>query len=307
MTTSGAPAAEAARLLMPDYLVDAVASPALGYRDGPSQCPLDAVEFYVPPYLGSPDALTVLDHMPRLRVVQLLTAGFEDALAAVPAGVRLCNAAGVHDASTAELAVGLMIASLRGIDAFARAMPTGRWLPDRHRALADSSVLVIGAGGVGRAIAARTGAFEARVTLVGRTARPGVRGVDELPRLLGAADVVVLAVPLDDSTRGMVDAAFLRRLPDAALVVNVARGAVVDTEALLAETASGRLCAALDVTDPEPLPPEHGLWQVPNVLITPHVGGNSSAFLPRARALVAQQVRRFVTGEEPANTVGWGR
>ncbi len=294
------------RALVPDYLGDVDGLPVTTYARSPTECPLDEVEFYVPPYLGGPDAFAAMARMPRLRVVQLLTAGFDSALPAVPAGVAVCNAAGVHDASTAELAVALTLASLRGLDDFARAMPSGRWLPGRRPALADKTVLIVGAGGVGRAVAARVRAFDATAVLVGRSARTGVHGRDELPALLPTADVVVLAVPLDESTRGLVDDRFLQSLSDGALVVNVARGPVVDTEALTAHVAAGRLRAALDVTDPEPLPTDHRLWQVPGVLISPHVGGNTSAFLPRAVALVSAQLRRIAAGLAPHHVVGYG-
>jgi phosphoglycerate dehydrogenase-like enzyme len=255
------------------------------------------VVFYVPRYMGPAEDLALMAHMPNLAVVQLLTAGFENALRHLPPRVTLCNAGGVHDASTAELAVGLTIASLRGLDAFARAMPSGAWLYGRREALADKRVLVIGAGGVGQAIRRRLEPFEAEVVLAGRTARPGVHAASDVPALLPTADVVILALPLAEDTHRMVDTAFLARMADGALLVNVARGAVVDTDALTDQVASGRLRAALDVTDPEPLPPDHPLWGLPGVLISPHVGGNTSAFLPRARRLVAEQLRRFAAGQ----------
>lgn len=255
------------------------------------------VVFYVPHYMGPADDLALMSRMPNLRVVQLLTAGFDNALQHLPSGVTLCNAGGVHDASTAELAVGLTIASLRGLDAFARAMPSGAWLYGRREALADKRVLVLGAGGVGRAIQRRLEPFEAEVVLVGRSARPGVHAAGDVPALLPAADVVILALPLTEATHHLVDTAFLSSMADGALLVNVARGAVVDTAALVEQVASGRIRAALDVTDPEPLPPDHPLWALPGVLISPHVGGNTSAFLPRARRLVAEQLGRFARGE----------
>lgn len=260
---------------------------------------LDQVRFFVPMYggRGSAESLSPLIRMPNVEVVQLLTAGYEHALPFVPDDATLCNAAGVHDASTAELAVGLILASLRGIDVAARDMTDATWRHEHRRSLADCRVVIIGAGGVGRAIAARLEPFETDVVLVGRTSRDGVRAIDELPQLLPSAEVVVLAVPLDDSTRGMVDADFLALLPSGALVVNVARGPVVDHEALLAETSSGRLLAALDVTDPEPLPVDHALWGTPGVLITPHLGGDTTAFHPRARRLVAGQLARWATGQ----------
>ena len=143
--------------------------------------------------------------------------------------------------------------------------------------------------------------FECDVTVVGRTARPGVLGVEDLPRLLPEYDVVVLAVPLDESTRGMVDAEFLARMRDGALIVNIARGAVADTDAMLAE--AGRLRFALDVTDPEPLPADHPLWRAPGVLISPHVGGNTTAFLPRIGRLVRDQILRWESGAPLLNVV----
>jgi phosphoglycerate dehydrogenase-like enzyme len=264
---------------------------------------LEEVAFYVPGYMCPDDELALMAHMPRLQVVQLLTAGFDAARAHLPPGVTLCNAGGVHDASTAELGVGLILASLRGIDDFARAMPSGQWAHSRREALVDKRVLVIGAGGVGTAVRNRIQAFEADVVMVGRTARPGVHPVEDLPSLLPDADVVVLTLPLDERTRGLVDAAFLSRLAEGALLVNLSRGPVVDTDALVAAVGSGRIRAALDVTDPEPLPAGHPLWSLPGVLISPHVGGNSSAFLPRARRLVSEQLQRFALGQPLASIV----
>lgn len=260
---------------------------------------LDRVRFFVPMYggRGSAESLTPIERMRSVEIVQLLTAGYEHAVPFVPPGVTLCNAAGVHDASTAELAVGLILASLRGLDSAARDMSGGIWRHEHRVSLADRRVVVIGAGGVGRAVAARLAPFETDVVLVGRSQRDGVRAIADLPVLLPQTEVLVLAVPLDDSTLGMVDADFLARLPDGALVVNVARGLVVDQAALLAETSTGRLRAALDVTDPEPLPAEHGLWRSPGVLITPHLGGDTTAFHPRARRLVSEQLARWAVGE----------
>ncbi len=272
---------------------------------GSSELPADLsqVGFYVPAYMGSRNSLEIVAHMPNLEVVQLLTVGFDAALEHVPDHVILCNAVGVHDASTAELAVALVLASLRGIDDFARAMPQGEWIHNRRPSLADRRVGVIGAGGVGQAIANRLNAFEAEVTIVARSQRPGVIAISELPSLLPEVDVVILAVPLNASTTGLVDDSFLSQMRDGALLVNVARGGVVDTQALVQHTQQGRIRAALDVTDPEPLPPEHPLWRIPGVLISPHVGGDTSAFLPRARALVEKQISRWHRGEPLAHVV----
>jgi phosphoglycerate dehydrogenase-like enzyme len=260
-----------------------------------------AISVVVAPYLGHA-SLEVLAQVPHLRLVQTLSAGYEHVLPHLPDGVALVNAVGVHDASTAELAVGLTLAALRGLPGFVLAQSREQWRPQRSRSLADRRVLVVGYGGVGRAVAARLRPFEVSLTAVASRARPAgpdgqpVLGVDELPALLGDHDVVVLTVPLSDSTRGMVDAAFLAAMPDGALLVNVARGGVVVTDALLAELTAGRLVAALDVTDPEPLPAGHPLWSAPGVLVSPHVGGATTAMRPRALALLTEQLERLATG-----------
>ncbi|MDQ1247005.1 MAG: hypothetical protein QG597_1374 [Actinomycetota bacterium] len=150
---------------------------------------------------------------------------------------------------------------------------------------------------MGQAIGARLAPFDVDLVPVARSSRTGVNGVEELDALLPSADIVVLAVPLTDATRGLLNARRLALLPDDALVVNVARGPVIDTDALLAEVSTGRLRAALDVTDPEPLPADHPLWRAPGVLITPHIGGDTTAFPPRAQALLTAQLRRYCAGE----------
>ena len=284
--------------LLPESVQPPTAAVALWVVDqvGSFAADPESIGFYVPTYMGPPSCYEVIARLPNLQVVQLLTAGYEPALPFVRPGVTLCIAAGVHDASTAELAVGLVLASLRGIDDFARAMPQGEWRGGRREALADKHIVVLGAGGVGQAVGRRLAPFEVEVSLVGRTARPGVLAREHLPELLPTADVVVLAVPLSTETAGLVNDAFLAAMPAGSLLVNVSRGAVVDTDALVAHTTSGRIRAALDVTDPEPLPPDHPLWRMPGVLISPHVGGNTSAFLPRARRLVAEQLDRWAGG-----------
>jgi phosphoglycerate dehydrogenase-like enzyme len=278
---------------------------AIDVYDGHGEPPdsIAEVEFYVPPYMGAAHTVELVTSMPSLRVVQTLTAGVENVQPFVRPGVTLCNARGVHDASTAELGVGLIIASLRGFPDFVRAQETHRWLLGRRPSLADKRVLIIGYGAIGQALERRLTPFECEVVKVNRTPRDGALGMDQLPDLLPTADVVVLLIPLTEETRGLVDAKFLAMLKDGALVVNIARGPVVDTDALLAELERGRLLAALDVTDPEPLPAEHPLWDAPGLLLSPHVGGNTSAFVPRGRALVSAQLRRWVAGEPLENTV----
>ncbi|UGY93766.1 2-hydroxyacid dehydrogenase [Streptomyces gobiensis] len=278
------------------------------YWNGQEDFPADPARcvFYVVPYMKRPDVvLRPLRAMTGIQVVQTLTAGIDDVAPAVrqlPAGARLCNARGVHDASTAELALTLTLASLRGIPGAVHDQAAQRWQPDLRPALADKTVLIVGYGAVGSAIENRLIPFEVeRVDRIARTARQSERGPvhsrTELPRLLPDADVVVLSTPLTDDTRQLVDADFMTRMKDGALLVNVARGGVVDTKALLAELERGRLRAALDVTDPEPLPAGHPLWRAPGTLITPHIGGFTSAFLPRAKKLLRTQLKRFEAGE----------
>ncbi|MFD9323805.1 2-hydroxyacid dehydrogenase [Streptomyces sp. NPDC060053] len=281
-----------------------------GEEDFPAD-PADCV-FYVVPYM-KPAGLgqRPLPAMTSLEVVQTLSAGIDHvvpALASLRAGVRLCNARGVHEASTAELTLTLILASLRGIPDFVRAQDRGEWLGGFRPALADKNVLIVGYGSIGSAIEDRLVPFEvARVARVARswrtTARGPVHPIAELPALLPDADVVILCTPLNESTLGLVDADFLARMKDGALLVNVARGGVVDTKALLTEVESGRLTAALDVTDPEPLPPGHPLWSAPGVLVSPHVGGPTSAFLPRAVRLLVDQLGRFVNREPLRNVI----
>ncbi|MFJ1702579.1 2-hydroxyacid dehydrogenase [Kitasatospora sp. NPDC088346] len=278
-----------------------------GSGEPPSQRVLDEVEFFVLPYRHTAPALPLLARMARLRVVQSLSAGVENVLPFLPPGVTLCNARGVHDASTAELAVALVLASLRGLPDFVRAQDAGRWQGRQLHSLADRSVLVVGHGSIGQAVEDRLTPFECTVRRVARTARTGpggpVHAMADLPGLLPGADVVVLTVPLTEATRGLVDEAFLAAMKDGALLVNVARGAVVDTAALLVELNRGRLAAALDVTDPEPLPVGHPLWHAPNTLITPHTGGDSSAFLPRAHRLIRTQLAHWLAGERLENVI----
>ncbi len=267
------------------------------------------VRFWVPPFLSSGAVVSLAQQLPNLRVIQLLSAGADAWIGHLPQSVTLCDARGVHDSSTAEWAITAMLSVLRRFDHFARAQAASRWSYAEHAPtdeLAGKRVLIVGAGSIGEALAARLAPFEVSVTRVARTARKGVHGIGELPALLPQADVVVLLVPLTDQTRGMVDSAFLGAMRDGALLVNAARGPVADTAALTKELSGGRILAALDVTDPEPLPADHPLWTMPNVLITPHVAGSVRGLLPRAYRLVGDQIRRLRAGEPLANEVREG-
>ncbi|MET9435939.1 2-hydroxyacid dehydrogenase [Streptomyces sp. NPDC006551] len=306
-------------LPIPAEEIDGLPAPGasgLNYRfwDGGPDFPADPARcvFYVVPYMkGSEIAVRPLAGMTSLRAVQTLSAGTDHVTPGLPAlrpGVELCNAKGVHEASTAELTLALILASLRGIPGFVRGQDAEEWRAGFYPALADKSVLIVGYGSIGAAIEDRLAPFEcARVVRVARSARTTERGpvhpLAELPALLPRADVVVLSTPLTPETRHLADAGFLGRMKDGALLVNVARGPVVDTAALLKEVESGRITAALDVTDPEPLPAGHPLWHARGVLVSPHVGGSTSAFLPRAKRLIASQLTRFAAGERLVNMV----
>ncbi|MGW0611724.1 2-hydroxyacid dehydrogenase [Streptomyces sp. NPDC002788] len=298
----------------PDEIEGLPEGPVYRFWNGAEDFPADPADcaFYVVPYMKpSPLCVRPLPQMRHVQVVQTLSAGIdhvEPGLGHLRPGVRLCNARGVHEASTAELTLTLILASLRGIPDFVHAQARGEWLGGFRPALADKNVLIVGYGSIGEAIEDRLVPFEvARVARVARSERTTARGpvhpLTELPALLPEADIVILSTPLSETTRGLAGADFLSRMKDGALLVNVARGPVVDTKALLAELENGRITAALDVTEPEPLPREHPLWRAPGVLVSPHVGGPTSAFLPRAKRLLVDQLNRYVNREPLRNVI----
>ncbi len=267
---------------------------------------LDHVDIVVPPYMGTVSRLANLAGL-STRLVQSQSIGYNGVADVLPPGHAYANAAGVHEASTAELTVGLILAAQRGIDQFVRDALDGRWRPRDHASLADRRILLIGTGGVGHAIAERLAPFEVDVVRVATHPRQDdlgeVIGVADLPALLPSAEIVIVVVPLTEATHHLVDETFLAALPNGALLVNVSRGAVADTAALLRHAQSGRLRLALDVVDPEPLPDDHPLFALRNVLISPHVGGATSAMLPRMARLLADQIDRIGRGDEPRNVV----
>jgi phosphoglycerate dehydrogenase-like enzyme len=272
--------------------------------DSPGPGDLSDVVFFTVPY-DRPFGAEPIPRLSGVRAVQALTAGYEHLIPLLHEGVTLCNARGLHDSSTAEHALGLILAAQRELPRWVQAQQEGRWEHTHTRSLAGCRVLILGYGSIGGALDVRLRACEASTIRVARRPRPDdeVHGVAELDSLLPSADVVVLITPLTSQTHGLLDARRLALLPDGALVVNVGRGAVLDTDAMLAEAEAGRLRAALDVTDPEPLPPGHPLWGCPGVIITPHVAGGADAFYPMAAEFIAQQVRRFAAGEPLHNIV----
>lgn len=271
----------------------------------------DSFDIVVPPYMAG---VAPLEHLAstRTRLIQWQSIGFDGVADAIGAGILFANAESVHEASTAELTLGLIIASQRGIAMFVKNSASGSWGAPLINSLADRRVLLIGYGGVSKAIESRLAGFEVKLERLARSPRTEqnqagknvtVHGIEELHERLASAEIAIVALPLNASTEGLIDAAALAQLPDNALVVNVARGQIVDTPALLAELQSGRLRAALDVTHPEPLPSDHPLWNLDNVLITPHVGGASAAMLPRMAGLVRRQIQHLQNGEQPENLV----
>ncbi len=264
---------------------------------------LAATQFWVPQVEDPGDLPTMFAAMPQLKVIQLTSAGIENVVGQVPGGVTLCDARGVHGSAVAELVVLLILAAQRRLPHFLDAQREGRWSLVEADDLRDKRVLIVGAGDLGEQTARRLRSFAAEPIMVAHSARDGVHGTDELPDLLPGADVVVLTLPLTARTAGLVDADFLARMRSGALLVNVARGKIVDTDALMAELRSGRLRAGLDVVDPEPLPEGHPLWNAPNVIITPHAAGHVKQAGPRAFALVNEQLRRYCAGEKLINVV----
>ena len=239
----------------------------------------------------------------RLRVIQTTSAGVDWLIGRVPPHVIVCNARGVYDAPLAEWVVGAILAMQRGLVQSRDAQARHAWETIEPPELAGRRVVILGLGSIGTAIAERLRPFGLEIIGVGQTARDGVRGLADLDDVLRDADVVVNMLPLTSKTSGLLDARRLALLPDGALVVNGGRGRTIDTDALVEELRAGRLRAVLDVTDPEPLPPEHPLWELPNVLITPHMAGDSPDSTIRAFQLAGDQIRRYAAGEPLINEV----
>jgi phosphoglycerate dehydrogenase-like enzyme len=259
-----------------------------------------------------------------VRVVQATVAGVDGILPLIPKDVVLCDARGAHTISTAEWAVAAILGALKYLPLYADVQRAGIWSrrkegEARYQALHPSEtklyptvlceelhgrqVLIVGYGDIGRAIEARLLPFGVEIVRVARTAREGVHGVEKLMDMLPAADVVVLIVPFTSETTGMIGAQQIAGMKHGALLVNAARGPVVDTDALVSALHQGRIQAAIDVTDPEPLPDAHPLWSAPNLLITPHIAGSTPMFMKRAMQFAAAQVGRYLRGESLENRV----
>ena len=259
------------------------------------------VDLLVMPYTVSYDSLATLGG--QVRHVQSQSLGYDGAQPFLPADMTLSNAVGVHEGPTAEMAMTLVLASQRGWPSVGRNQDARSWERPMWPGLIGKRLLLVGVGGIGREFENRITGFGVHLTRVARHARDGIHAIDELPALLAEADIVVLAVPLTAETEGLVDDVFLDRLPRGALLVNVSRGRIVDTVALVEHVRSGAVRSALDVMEPEPLPADHPLWSLPGSLLSPHLGGNVSSINERVDPLVLEQIELLRRGERPRNIV----
>jgi len=284
--------------------------------------PVDVDFWVVPPYAKAAEAMW--PHLRGVRVAQSTLAGVDWLMRLVSGNVTVCDARGVHDISTAEWVLSATLAMVKYFPFYGEVQRAGEWkrrfdasglynrihgvertfyppvmLEDLH----GKRVLIVGYGSIGSMIERMMEPFGVTVDRIARTARQGVHTLAALPELLPLADVVVLIVPLTGETQGMIGAEEIALMKQGALLVNAARGPVVDTDALLAALHGGRIRAALDVTDPEPLTDGHALWSAPNALITPHVAGSSPGFMPRAMELAGEQIGRMLRGEALINVV----
>lgn len=274
-------------------------------RPEPAPLPdLAGVDFVVPLTRIRPSLLDLLAGPPaRLRVIQTLSAGVDWMAGKVPSYVTVCNARGIYDGPLSEWVVGAILAMQRGHIQARDAQAKAEWAFFEPDELEGRRVVILGMGSIGTAIANRLRPFDVDIVGVGRSARDGVRALADLDELLPTADILVAMLPLTSETRGLLEARRLGLLRDGALLVNAGRGKTVDTAALTAEVQTGRLRAALDVVDPEPLPPDHLLWGLPNVLITPHMAGDSPSTTIRCLQLAGDQIRRFAAGQPLINEV----
>lgn len=244
-----------------------------------------------------------LHRLPNLRLVQLLVTGADRWHEELPSNVVLCTGQDAHSASTAELAIALLLYRIRRLDRVIASQAEERWAPFVADTISQRRIMVLGTGSIGRRIAEIVRILGAQPTLVARTARPGIHSFRELGDLAPEHDVLLIAIPLTDETRHLVDSAILRSMPDGSVIVNVGRGGVIDTRALATELQSGRLSAALDVVEPEPLPAGHPLWHTPHTLISPHVGGGAQGWEARAGTLVREQITSWIAGRPLRNVV----
>jgi phosphoglycerate dehydrogenase-like enzyme len=288
--------------------------------------PMD-VEFWIAPPLSAP-AQRIWPFLCGVRVVQSTLAGIDALRKLLPRDVILCDGRGIHTISTAEWAVTAILGSLKYLPFYDELRRVHSWsrrreAEERYRILHPTSrifyphvlieelhgqrVLIVGYGAIGQAIEERLKPFGVEIARIARIARPHavapVHAITELHALLPSADIVILIVPSTQETIGMIGGREIALMKQGALLVNAARGSVVDTAALIAALNKGRIRAAVDVTDPEPLPEDHPLWAAPNLLLTPHVAASTPQFMVRAMQLAAAQVGRYLRGEPLENVV----
>ena len=264
---------------------------------------LSEITIYVQPYMTGSETLEPVRSMTNLQVLQVPNAGYESAIPYMREGIILCNARGVHNASTAELAIGLAIAMKRGFPDFIRAQDQSEWSHERMGSLSDSRIGIIGAGSIGQTLVSYLAPFEVEITTFSRSGDNSSLTMDQLDSRLPDLDLIILILPLNEASQHLFDSRRLALMKDGAILINVARGKIIDTDALVAELRTGRISAALDVTDPEPLPSDHPLWKLKNVMITPHVGGDSAAFESRGRRFIEQQLQRIADGSKLVNVI----
>lgn len=271
-------------------------------REGPLPADFYEAEFLVPPF-GSRRVLEALPKMHELRVIQANSSGIDWLLPSVPPSVTVCNAKGTRDVVVAEWVLAAILAMTKDLAHWRDRQEEEAWEPRLLEELFGARVFIVGYGSIGKAVEERLLPFGVAVDRIARRPRPGVQGADRLEEMLGSADIVVLLLPASPETDGLFDRAMLGRMKPGALLVNAGRGTLVDTEALVDAVASGGLRAALDVTDPEPLPKGHPLWRLPGVLLTPHLAGDSLAAERRVYRLIREQIERYMRGEPLVNVV----
>ncbi|MGV9364253.1 NAD(P)-dependent oxidoreductase [Amycolatopsis sp. NPDC003731] len=302
------------RILVSNETDDLVAHELFGQLDAVEVIPYDPTttnlderqrqaEIFVPPYRGTNRPMPLMAQMPNLRMVQLTAAGTDEWANEVPDGVVLAGARGAHAGPVSEWVLSAALTQYRQWPALVRFQDKHIWAHRKFAAdtLRGKRALIVGAGSIGSAVARLFAAFGTESTLVASTRRDGVHAASEIPHLIDGHDIVVITAPLTEKTRNLVDAKFLATMPDGALLINAGRGKIVDTDALVNEVSSGRLRAALDVTEPEPLPESHPLWRCPGVVISPH----SARTVPDTNRLCytvsVQQVKSFLAGQKPSN------
>ena len=271
--------------------------------DFKSPPPADHIDIAVAPHVTTPDLVEKVAGT-GAKLLQLGSIGYDPIPRDLPEGLLVANAATVHETATAELTLAMLLYAARDLDRVTASQREGTWDAFHTQGLADTTIVLIGIGGVGTAIAQRLAPFEANVIRVASRKREDMYGqvysFEDLPELLPEADSVIVVVPLTGKTEKMVDDAFLSSMKDNAILVNVARGKVADTDALLKH--ADRLRLALDVTDPEPLPDGHPLFDKAT-LVTAHIGGNADAMYKRMNRLIRRQAGNFISGQPFVNVV----